>query len=57
MSLINIDSIKPFFHLPLDKAAQQLGVSTTTLKTFARLQEVPRWPFRRVILILIKLII
>lgn len=44
---ITEDAIKSVFHLPISKAAAELGVGLTVLKKFCRIYEISRWPFRK----------
>jgi len=45
---LNIESLKPFFHLTLDEAAYSLGLGSTTLKQVCRSLGISRWPYRQV---------
>eukprot|EP00961_Rhodomonas_salina_P239919 3241196-Rhodomonas_salina.1 len=36
------------FHLPLDEAAEAIGICSTALKNVCRKLGVSRWPYRRV---------
>lgn len=37
-----------YFHIPVDVAAQQMGVGLTKLKSICRAYNIHRWPYRRV---------
>ncbi|KAL6781484.1 hypothetical protein ACKKBG_A11345 [Auxenochlorella protothecoides x Auxenochlorella symbiontica] len=47
-SSITLEDVAAHFHLPADKACQQLGISLTVLKRVCRRVGVDRWPYRRV---------
>jgi len=45
--LLTLDSLTPYFHLPLKEAADRLGLCPTAVKTACRKFGLDRWPFRR----------
>lgn len=45
--VVNWDSIKPLYNLPMIEAAAQLGISVTALKAVCRRLGLERWPYRR----------
>ena len=45
--LLTIDSLSPYFHLPLKEAAEILGLCPTAIKSACRKFGLDRWPFRR----------
>ena len=44
---VDLDSLKPLFHLPQPEAAKKLGISLTSLKMTCRRLGVNRWPYQR----------
>ena len=44
--LLSLRTISPFFHLPLEEAAEKLGLCRTALKNACRKCGIGRWPFR-----------
>jgi hypothetical protein len=47
----SFNDIAKYFELPLADAARMLNISVSKLKTTCREKNIPRWPFRRVILL------
>lgn len=47
----SIEELAQFFELPLKTAALHLHISVSKLKTVCRQLQIPRWPFRKVLLI------
>ncbi|QDZ22911.1 hypothetical protein A3770_09p54290 [Chloropicon primus] len=45
--VIDRETLSQVFHLPFEKACEQLGIGSTTLKRICREQEIGRWPYRR----------
>lgn len=45
--VIDRDTLSQVFHLPFEKACEQLGIGSTTLKRICREQQIGRWPYRR----------
>ena len=44
--LLSLRTLSPLFHLPLEEAAEKLGVCRTALKNACRKCGIGRWPFR-----------
>ena len=44
--LIDMKYLRQVFHLPFEKACEQLGIGTTTLKRICREKSIRRWPYR-----------
>eukprot|EP00741_Cyanophora_paradoxa_P021044 tig00021326_g20313.t1 len=44
---ITLEVLQPLFSVPLNRAAESLGVSLTTLKAACRDLGLPSWPHRR----------
>ena len=42
------EDIRECFNMPLTRAAEQLGIGTTTLKRICREYGIARWPYREV---------
>ncbi|KAG2386612.1 hypothetical protein C9374_002356 [Naegleria lovaniensis] len=49
-----LDEISQRFYLPLQKAADDMGICQTLLKKFCRQYGISRWPYRRIRSILLK---
>ena len=47
----SLDEVSPYFHLPIEAAARELGVCSSALKRRCRRLGIKRWPFRKVKLI------
>ena len=45
--VIDKETLAQVFHLPFEKACEQLGIGSTTLKRICREQQIGRWPYRR----------
>ncbi|CAI5507185.1 unnamed protein product [Closterium sp. Naga37s-1] len=43
-----LEDVSPFFHLPIEEAARELGVCSSALKRRCRRLGIKRWPFRKV---------
>lgn len=43
-----LEDVSPFFHLPIEEAAKELGVCSSALKRRCRRLGIKRWPFRKV---------
>jgi len=44
----SIREVASVFHLPIDRAAKELGVGQTWLKHMCREHGIPRWPYRKI---------
>jgi len=44
---IPFDTLKKYFHLPLDNVANEFGLCITILKRICRNEGIPRWPHRK----------
>jgi lysine-specific histone demethylase 1 len=47
--VLDKETLAQVFHLPFEKACEQLGIGSTTLKRICREQEIERWPYRRLV--------
>eukprot|EP00850_Spirogloea_muscicola_P025932 SM004872S16483 [mRNA] locus=s4872:96:631:+ [translate_table: standard] len=43
-----LEQVSPYFHLPIEEAARELGVCSSALKRRCRRLGIKRWPFRKV---------
>lgn len=43
----SIQTLAQYFHLPITKAAEELGICPTVLKKICRKHGIPRWPHRK----------
>ena len=46
---LTLNDFSPFFHLPQNDAAKEVGVSATVCKKICRNAGLKRWPFRKVV--------
>ena len=44
---ISLSVLQSKFHLPISKAAKELGMGVTVLKKYCRKFHIHRWPFRK----------
>lgn len=44
---INKAMLREVYHLPINEAAEHLGIGVTVLKKYCRRFEIGRWPFRK----------
>ena len=45
--MLTLQDIEPLVHMPVNRAARSLGVSSTTLKKKCRLLGMEKWPYTR----------
>lgn len=46
---LTTNELAQYFHLPISKAAKEVGVCATVLKKICRRNGIPRWPYRKVL--------
>lgn len=44
----NMETLRQYFHLPINEASKILGICSTSLKKICRKNGLPRWPHRKV---------
>lgn len=53
---LSFKELSQYFHLPIDAASKEMSICPTVLKKICRHHGLPRWPHRKVFLLLVHIL-